>query len=159
FDHPLGPQPGQNGFEHAGGEIIFNLPNGLQAYMLVDANGRRLDRAPIEIVSDPKRPDRVVESGISCMSCHMGGLMHKADQVRAHVEKNPNAFGKADVEIIKALYVPEAKFKALLDADTERFQKAVARTGAPAADPEPTTALTLRYEGEVDQAEAAAEVG
>lgn len=159
FDHPLGPHPGQSNFEHAGGEIIFHLPNGLHGYMLVDANGRRLDRAPIEIVSDPKRPDKFVEAGVSCMSCHFQGLMHKADQVRAHAEKNAKTFAKDDLETIKALYVPESKFKALLDEDTKKFQKAVAKTGALAAEPEPVSTLTLRFEGEVDLASAAAEVG
>src|SRR5262249_16703206 len=28
FEHPLGPVPGQNSFVHAGGEILFNPPNG-----------------------------------------------------------------------------------------------------------------------------------
>src|SRR5262249_27848729 len=56
FEHPLGPLTGEISFEHAGGEIIFHLPNGLHAYLLLDRNGRRVDRAPIEIVSDPKRP-------------------------------------------------------------------------------------------------------
>ena len=40
FTHPLS-------FEHDGGEIIFNLPNGLQAYYLADAEGKRLEAAPI----------------------------------------------------------------------------------------------------------------
>jgi WD40 repeat protein len=159
FEHPVGPQQGLNSFVHAGGEIIFSLPNGLQAYFVVDANGRRLDRAPIEIVSDPKRRDKLVETGISCMSCHVRGLHPKTDQIRAHVEKNPNAFGKDDVAIVKAIYPPEAKFKALMDEDIERFVKAVAKTGAPADDNEPILALTLRYEGELDLAAAAAEVG
>lgn len=44
FMHPLD-------FIHDGGEIIFNLPNGLQAYYLVDAVGNRLDVAPTDIVS------------------------------------------------------------------------------------------------------------
>src|SRR5262245_2704293 len=69
FDHPLGPLPGQNSFQHAGGELIFHLPNGLQGYLLVDGNGRRIDKAPVEIVSDPRRPDRTVETGLSCLSC------------------------------------------------------------------------------------------
>jgi hypothetical protein len=159
FDHPLGPQAGGNSFAHSGGEIIFNLPNGLQGYMLVDANGRRLDRAPIEIVSDPKRPDRVVETAISCFSCHYQGVIHKADQIRAHVEKNPNVFAKNDAGAVRALYPPEAGFKALLDEDAERFRKALARTGAPAGEPEPVATLTLRYEGEVDLLVAAAEAG
>ena len=41
--HPLS-------FIHDGSEIIFNLPNGLQAYLLVDAGGNRLNAAPIKIV-------------------------------------------------------------------------------------------------------------
>ncbi len=159
FEHPLGPFAGGNGFEHSGGEIIFNLPNGLQAYLLVDANGRRLDRAPIEIVSDPKRPDRAVTNGLSCMSCHFQGLIHKADQVRAHVDKNPQVFGREEAAVVRAQYVPEDRFKALLDEDAERFRKALARTGAPPGEPEPIVTLTLRYEGEVDLPAAAGEAG
>ena len=100
---PSGPVPGQNSFDHAGGEIIFHLPNGLQGYLLVDGNGRRLDRAPVEIVSDPKRPDRV-RGDRACRACPAtcDGVILKADQVRAHVEKNPNAFSKEDTETIRA---------------------------------------------------------
>jgi WD40 repeat protein/mono/diheme cytochrome c family protein len=159
FEHPLGPTPGQNSFQHAGGEIIFSLPNGLHAYLLVDGVGRRVDRAPIEIVSDPKRPDRFVETGVSCFGCHVRGLIHKADQVRAHVEKNPTAFAPEDVAVIRNLYPSEAKFKALLDEDADRYAKAAARTGVRVEDPEPISALTLRYEGELDLATAAAELG
>jgi serine/threonine-protein kinase len=38
FAYPLGPGIGENLFQHAGGEIIFNLPNGLHGYMLINAN-------------------------------------------------------------------------------------------------------------------------
>ena len=38
FTHPLN-------FTHDGGEAIFNLPNGLQGYYLVNASGSRLDEA------------------------------------------------------------------------------------------------------------------
>lgn len=159
FEHPFGPQQGQNSFVHAGGEIIFSLPNGLQGYLVVDANGRRLERAPIEIVSDPRRPDRLVETGISCMSCHVRGLHPKSDQIRAHVDKNPNAFSKEDISLVKSLYPAEDIFKARLDEDVDRFLRSLAKTGAPANDNEPILALTLRYEGEVDLPAAAAEVG
>src|SRR5262249_32944258 len=85
FAYPLGPNAGENGFQHAGGEVIFNLPNGLQGYVLVNANNQRLDKGPTAIVSDPKRPDRAVEAGISCMNCHARGIIPKDDQIRAHV--------------------------------------------------------------------------
>ncbi len=159
FEHPLGPVPGQNSFQHAGGEIIFNLPNGLQAYLLVDGIGRRVDRAPIEIVSDPKRPDRAVETGLSCFGCHVRGLIPKTDQVRAHVAKNPTAFLKEDASLVRSLYPPEVKFKRLLDEDAERYARALARTGGRVEEPEPISTLTLRYEGELDRATAAAELG
>jgi mono/diheme cytochrome c family protein len=158
FRHPLGPEPGQDGFEPAGGEIIFHLPNGLQGYMLVDGNGRRIDRAPVAIVSDPQRPDRAVEAGLSCMSCHAHGVIFKADQVRAHVAKNPGAFSRADAEAVRALYVPETQFKALVERDARRFRRAVKKTGAPLTGPEPVTSLTRRYEAEVDLGTAAAEL-
>ncbi|HEY1859761.1 MAG TPA: c-type cytochrome domain-containing protein [Gemmataceae bacterium] len=159
FDHPLGPTPGQNGFLHAGGEIIFHLPNGLQAYLLVDANGRRVDKAPNDIVSDPKRPDRQVENGLSCMTCHVRGLLPKADQVRAHVAKNSSSFTRSDVEKIRALYPPDAKMRGLMKEDIERFVKALEKVDVPVDEPEPISAVTARYEATLDLPNAAAEVG
>lgn len=160
FQHPLGPVPAaQSAFVHAGGEIIFNLPNGLQAYLLVDGNGRRLDQAPIEIVSDPKRPDRKVENGLSCMSCHVRGIIPKADQVRAHVLKNPQAFPAANAETIQALYLPAARMQALMKEDGQRFETALAKLGIAPGQDEPIAAVAQRYEGTLDLAGAAAEVG
>jgi mono/diheme cytochrome c family protein len=160
FNHPLGPSSvGQDSFVHAGGEIIFHLPNGLQAYLLVDGNGRRIDQAPVEIVSDPKRPDRKVETGLSCMSCHVRGIIFKADQVRAHVEKNPRAFAAADVETIKALYRPEARMKELVKEDSKRFEKALTELGIAPEQDEPIALAVQRYEGTVDLASASAELG
>src|SRR5262249_15929206 len=48
FRFPLGPAFKDNpfadqAFVHAGGELIFHLPNGLQGYLLVDAKGKRID--------------------------------------------------------------------------------------------------------------------
>ena len=70
----------------AGGEIIFNLPNGLQAYFLIDSRGNRIDQAPIEIVSDRNNADDpVIVNGRSCMSCHFEGVKSFRDEVRAVV--------------------------------------------------------------------------
>ncbi|HEY1860096.1 MAG TPA: c-type cytochrome domain-containing protein, partial [Gemmataceae bacterium] len=129
FAYPLGPGFTDNTFQHAGGEIIFNLPNGLQGYMLVNAKNERVDKAPTAIVSDPKRPDRAVETGISCVSCHLPGIHIKADQIRAHVAKNPMNFPKATRELVNALYPPEEKMKALMEEDSQRYLKALAKTG------------------------------
>jgi mono/diheme cytochrome c family protein len=159
FEHPLGPLAGATSFAHAGGEVIFHLPNGLLGFLLVDGGGRRIDQAPAEIVSDPGRPDRRVETGISCLSCHAPGLLFKADQVRAHVEKNLTAFTPADVEMVRARYAPKARLKALVDEDNERYRRALAKLGLRGDEPDPVNAVTLRYEGTLDRRAAAAELG
>jgi tetratricopeptide (TPR) repeat protein len=159
FAHPLGPGDGEAAFRHDGGEVIFTLPNGLHAYLLADAAGRRLDKGPAAIVSDPRRPDRAVENGISCMSCHARGLIAKDDQVRAHVLNNPGAFAAADRDTVLALYPPRDHFAALLRQDTRRFQEAVAMTRAPLSASEPVVALALHFEAELGLPLAAAEAG
>jgi hypothetical protein len=159
FAHPLGPGREENQFEVDGGEIIFTLPNGLHAFMLVDGTGRRLDKAPLAIVSDPRRPDRAVENGISCMTCHSRGLLPKGDQIRTHLERNPGAFPAAEADSIRALYPPEVTLRKLLDKDNERFREAVTQTGARLTTTEPIAALVLQYEKEMDLVTAAAELG
>jgi WD40 repeat protein len=159
FAYPLGPGIAENLFQHAGGEIIFNLPNGLQGFMLVNAINQRIDKGPVAIVSDPKRPDRAVETGVSCINCHYRGINPKSDQIRDYVDKNTRAFSRADAELIRALYVPEVKMKSLMDEDAERFRLAVEKTGNRITAAEPVMAVTLRYETDVDLVTAAAEAG
>src|SRR5262249_9967163 len=159
FAYPLGPGAGDNTFQHAGGGIIFSLPNGLHGFMLVNANGVRVDKAPVAIVSDPKRPDRQVETGISCMSCHVRGINVKDDQIRDHVGRNAKAFRKADAETIRALYVPAAKMRSLMEDDADRYRKAVEKCGGRVNVTAPIATLTVRYEADLDLPTAAAEVG
>jgi hypothetical protein len=159
FEYPLGPAPGPAGFRHAGGEVIFHLPNGLQGYLLVDADGKRIDRAPGEIVSDPRRPDKIVENGLSCIGCHAQGIIPKDDQVRAHVRKNRRAFTAGQRDSILALYAPADRLRALVKEDNERFTKALSRLGLRAAEPEPVSSVVQRYEDVLDLERAASEVG
>jgi tetratricopeptide (TPR) repeat protein/mono/diheme cytochrome c family protein len=159
FAHPLGPGDGASAFHHDGGEVIFTLPNGLHAYYLATAAGKRLDKGPLAIVSDPRRPDRAVENGISCMSCHARGMIPKDDQMRAHVLQNPAAFSKEDRETVRALYPPREKFAALVQEDSRRFKEAVAKTGAPLSASEPVVATALHFEAEMGLSLVAAEAG
>ena len=75
FNHPLS-------FTPDGGEVIFNLPNGLQGYYITTAVGSRLDAAPIDIVSNPAASDPTVRNGLSCFGCHIEGMNTFEDQVR-----------------------------------------------------------------------------
>ena len=159
FAFPLGPALVESPFQHAGGEAIFALPNGLHAYILVKADNTRLDKAPVAIVSDPRRPDRAVEAGVSCMGCHVTGILPKADQVRDHLEKNSKAFSRTDAELVRALYPPKEESLRLMEEDGKRYADAVAKTGAKVARTEAVSATTLRYEADLDLPLAAAEVG
>ena len=89
FTHPLS-------FTHDGGEVIFNLPNGLQAYYVTNASGFRLDDAPINIVSNPAASDPTVRNGLSCFGCHTEGMKTFEDEVRPVIESNATpAYDKA----------------------------------------------------------------
>ena len=61
FTHPLS-------FRHDGGEVIFHLPNGLQAYYISNASGTRIDAAPTRIVSNPAASDPVVCATVCLVS-------------------------------------------------------------------------------------------
>jgi mono/diheme cytochrome c family protein/DNA-binding beta-propeller fold protein YncE len=160
FAHPLGPGPSaaQDTFRHDGGEIIFRLPNGLHGYMLADSRGNRLDRGPTEIVSDPKHPEKVVENGVSCMSCHAGGMIDKADQIRPLAEPADAPFPRATRDAILALYPPREKFEEAVKADTADYRAALAKVGVKPDGPDPVSAAARRYEAELDVRRAAAEL-
>jgi mono/diheme cytochrome c family protein len=159
FAHPLGPGREDTAFEPDGGEVIFNLPNGLHAFLLIDGRGRRVDKAPLAIVSDPRRPDRAVENGVSCMTCHARGLIPKDDQVRAHVEGNAGAFSQPELEAVRALYPPKGDLAALLTADNERYRRAVEQTGGQMRATESIATLVQQYERALDITTAASELG
>ena len=148
--HPLS-------FTHDGGEIIFNLPNGLQAYFLVDAGGNRLDAAPIKIVRNPAASDPTVRNGLSCIGCHTEGMKTFEDDVRAVVEKDPNPpFNKART---LSLYVEEATMDALIDEDTNRYRQALEQTGGVFGGIEPVQRFYESFWRPLDAPDAAASVG
>ncbi|MDY3563641.1 WD40 repeat domain-containing protein [Gemmata sp. JC673] len=160
FAFPLGPAGlADNPFQHAGGEAIFALPNGLHAFYLANAANARLDKGPLAVVSDPKRPDRAVEAGVSCMSCHTSGILPKADQVRDHLDKNPKAFKRDEADVVRALYPGNDITLKLMEADANRYAEVVAKTGARVSRFEAVSTVTQKYEAEVDLLTGASEVG
>jgi len=139
FTHPLD-------FTHDGGEIIFNLPNGLQAYLLVDANGNRLDVAPIEIVSNPAASDPAVRNGLSCIGCHDQGMKTFTDSVRAVIEQDQNP--PYNKEQALRLYPEQSVLNELLQKDTNRFLQALEKIGGPFEDEESRQRFFKRHENE-----------
>ena len=150
FTHPLD-------FTHDGGEIIFNLPNGLQAYYLSTATGERLDEAPINIVSNAGARDPVVRNGLSCMSCHTEGMKTFEDQVRSVIEQSRNpSYDKAQA---LRLYAEKSEMESLVREDIARYRRAIEAAGGVFGGSEPIQQLVKQFEGPLDATHAAAEVG
>ena len=150
FMHPLS-------FTHDGGEIVFNLPNGLQAYYLADAGGNRLDAAPINIVRNLAASDPTVRNGLSCIGCHTEGMKTFEDQVRGVVEQNPNPPFNKDRAL--RLYVEKSVMDARVEEDTQRYREALEAAGGIFGGIEPIQRFHEAFHAPLDIAHAAAAVG
>ncbi|HUU24666.1 MAG TPA: DUF4384 domain-containing protein [Methyloceanibacter sp.] len=163
FVHPLGPF-GADAFKHDGGETIFSLPNGFQAYYLNTAEGERLGKGPTEIVLDDSQRDRAVTNAISCFGCHNQGIRQVTDDIRGHV-LHDESFPREIRKKVGALYAPQDEMKKLLVQDASRFRKAMLAAGLdPDLDSqtqgvESINFLSKAYEKSVDLRLAAAEYG
>ncbi|MCA9118097.1 MAG: hypothetical protein KDA79_23660, partial [Planctomycetaceae bacterium] len=134
---PLGPldlfPPGKHpyplqAFRHDGGEMIFHLPNGLQAYLLTDGEGNRIDAGPIEVVSDALKTSGTpaIVNGVSCMACHRHGMIDFQDSIR----EGSAVFGVAE-NLIKRLYPTQKVMDRLVESDRQRFLSALDQAVSP----------------------------
>ena len=150
FTHPLS-------FERDGGEVIFNLPNGLQAYYIADGEGNRINVAPTEIVSNPAARDPAVRNGLSCIGCHTEGMKTFEDDVRAVIEETARPAYDRDHAL--RLYVDQAVMDALVQEDTERYEVALAKTGGVSGGIEPVHLFHEAFQDPLNAAQAAAAIG
>ena len=149
--HPLS-------FQHDGGEIVFNLPNGLQAYYISDDKGNRIDKAPTDIVSNPAASDPAVRNGLSCIGCHTEGMKTFDDVMRTTIELTENP--TYDKTQALRLYVGQDKMDKLLEQDTEKYRQALVKaTGDGFEDIEPVHRAHEVFEQPLDAADAAAALG
>lgn len=163
FVRPTGPG-GADGFKHDGGESIFSLPNGFQAYYLNTEKGNRIDKGPTEIVLDDSQLDRAVTNGISCMGCHNQGIRRAVDDIRKHVLAD-RTFSKDIRDKVEGLYPSTEEMNRILDQDYNRFRGAMERAGldpdldSQKAGVESINFLSKHHEKSVDLRLAAAEYG
>jgi serine/threonine-protein kinase len=152
YDNPLD-------FAFAGGEAIFSLPNGMQAYYVAAANGQRLDTAPIGVVVDPAQNNGLVTNGASCHSCHNAGMITFTDTVRNYVENNRIDFDNDTFESVLAQYPSPAEFQRQMDLDSAVHINATEEAGVPAGTPDPVSRVYLDFQlGDIDLAIAAGEL-
>lgn len=171
---PLGPVFEGNpfprqAFEHAGGEIIFSLPNRLHGYLLVNAKDERIEAGPIEIVGDALQTagSATIVNGLSCMACHKEGMISGfADAIRS----GHGVAGEARQKV-ERIYPAKEAMDRLLGEDQDAFLAAVEQVTGPflkqGADqgkairdfPEPIGAIARLYVKDLGLDEVAAELG
>ena len=169
MENPLGPvdsfetyDGNAYAFTEDGGESIWSLPNGFQAYYLNNNKGTFLDKGPTNIVQDPGRTDLAVANGISCMGCHDQGMRNAADDVLGHVAKN-KIFPSEVREIVKSIYPDKEEMDGMIKEDADTFISSMKRAGLNPGlklnGDEMANALSNRYERDLDLRSAAAEFG
>jgi hypothetical protein len=146
-------------FKQDGGEGFFNLPNGLQAYFLLNGKFQRLDEAPTTIVTDPDNRQGAVQAGLSCMGgCHLNkGILEKDDKVRDHVLST--AANANDIEATLELYPTNDDMKSLMDWDSDRYTSALAKTGFAVGDGKAIIHMVRKHEDVLNIDQVAAALG
>ena len=170
---PLGPKFEENnfgdelGFEHAGGEIIYDLPNGLHGYMLIADKGQRIPEGPISIVWDKNRfsGSPQIVNGLSCIGCHDQGIKDLKDDVRSGHALENNFDG---VQKILQLYAPQEELQAAISESRRKYQERLLLTIGPALGiksidelptKEPISEVVKWYTANIDLETAACELG
>jgi serine/threonine-protein kinase len=119
--HPFKEQA----FEHAGGEIIFNLPNGLQGYLLVNGKDERINdsSAVPDVVRDKNEfagNSTIIVNGLSCMACHKQGMLKDFQDV----VRDSRGLGEDALDKVRRLYPPHEEMEKLVNGDEELFMSA-----------------------------------
>ena len=172
---PLGPfrenyPIADKSFIHQGSEILFNLPNGMQGYLVVDADDRRVNEAPTSVLKDKNEfsGSPTLVNGISCIACHAQGMNNVSDQVRK--EATGKKFSGDLLDWVEAIYPGKDTMDGFLNRDRKQFVTAVDQAagsfipkGQALAVPLPKSemihALAANYRGKVGLEEAARELG
>lgn len=142
-----------------GGEMIFNLPNGLHGYYLSTAAGDRLDSGPTEIVTDKFAEDKLVRNALSCIRCHDQGIKAFKDSVRPAVESMPGNLGFSRSEVLK-LYPKQEELSDYFKTDGGRFMSALEKVLGHPQKVEPLAPVTRRFlEDPIALTTAAGELG
>lgn len=154
--------PDQFADNEDGGEAFCSLENGMQSYLVYEAAGGRLDKAPIAVVSDftPGSGGEVI-TGLSCFNCHAAGVIQRADQVLKFVLDNENDFEDVTVDFVEQTFPPNEIWDQIYADDVAFFTRSL-ESMEPQVDPvgtEPIYSAYRNYDDTVTFARVAAELG
>ena len=121
LDNPLG-------IRFDGGEVIWSLPNGLQGYWLLNAEGKQVAEVPPDIARDSQTPysNKSVVNARSCVGCHKEGLKDLADVISKRVRERKvalDAYDKAKTIELEELFL--SRLKESLERDRQQYADAL----------------------------------
>jgi len=128
--------------------VIFNLPNGMQAYEMEDRFGLRADVLEPSCSTGNCGPldTRKPETTADCHACHEAGLVPVTDSVRKFVEDNQSIFDRETFDAVLRTYLPVPEFDQLIQRDSQLHLDAVARAGVASDGPEPISFVHFQFE-------------
>lgn len=96
--------------------VVYTLPNGLPAYFLAGADGRRLDES--RVLVDTLEDDFVPRTAPSCVRCHSDvGVLPVTDELRAYAATDPNGrFEPSELALLAEVYPEQRELDALIEA-------------------------------------------
>lgn len=145
------------GFNPGGTEAIFSLPNGLLGYVIADADDRIVEES--NILLDTFQDDFIARTSVSCAGCHAQGFNPVVDEVGPFVKENRTQFNREDFEAVEEVYVPAKDFAQIITDDSLAYQRSVGLAGVPTERRDPVSNTFLRFDGDVDLATAAGDLG
>ena len=146
-------------FHFAGGEMVFNLPNGLQGYLITDTQGNRINEAPTGIVTDKFAADKTVRNGLACMRCHDRGVKRFVDNIRPAIEDLPGSSMPNKRDVLR-IYPTKDEMDQLLDVDERKFMDALTKALGEAQEREPLTNVARTFmDNAISLPRAASELG
>jgi hypothetical protein len=137
-------------------EVIFTLPNGVNAFAFMGNDGRRLDNW--NATADDAEGDRLARAPRSNWRRHPREIVVQ-DEVLEQVTANPDPYSPAALAEITRLFIGPDRLERLLARDYSTYQLvALMRAAVTSDDPEPVVTSYAEYERPVTLEVAAAEL-
>jgi len=144
-------------FVVGGTEAIFSLPNGMLGFIIADANDVIQEES--NILLDTFANDYVARTAVSCSGCHSRGFNEVVDEVRDFAESNRLRFDGEEFELIQETYLRPEQFAAIIEDDSEIFQRSLDDAGVPVSGVDPLSQVFLRFDADLDLRRAAGDLG
>lgn len=144
-------------FVAGGTEAIFSLPNGLLGFVIADANDAIQEES--NILLDAFANDYVARTAVSCSGCHALGFNEAVDEVREFAETNRLRFDGDELQLIRETYLRPEQFAAVIEDDSELYQRALDDAGVPASGVDPVSQVFLRFDADLNSRRVAGDLG